>query len=84
MRATIQRVSEASVTIEGNVKSKIGLGLLVLAGFEETDTNEDLEWMSGKIVSLRIFNDENGLMNKSIKEQKTTKKLNFFVDNNYT
>ncbi|MES2621016.1 MAG: D-aminoacyl-tRNA deacylase [Bacteroidota bacterium] len=68
MRATIQRVSEASVTIEGNVKSKIGLGLLVLAGFEETDTNEDLEWMSGKIVSLRIFNDENGLMNLSVKD----------------
>ncbi len=68
MRATIQRVSEASVTTEGKVKSKIGLGLLVLAGFEDADTNEDLEWLSGKIVNLRIFNDENGLMNLSIKD----------------
>ena len=68
MRVTIQRVSEASVTIDGKVKSKIGMGLLVLAGFEETDTNEDLEWMSGKIVNLRIFNDENGLMNLSVKD----------------
>lgn len=68
MRATIQRVSEASVTIEGKVKSKIGLGLLVLAGFEEGDTHEDLEWLSGKVVNLRIFNDENGLMNLSVKE----------------
>lgn len=68
MRVIIQRVSEASVTIEGIVKSKIGLGLLVLAGFEESDTKEDLEWMSGKIVNLRIFNDENGLMNLSVKD----------------
>lgn len=66
MRATIQRVSEASVTIDGTIKSKIGLGLLVLSGFEETDNDEDLEWMSGKIVNLRIFNDENGLMNLSV------------------
>ena len=68
MRTTIQRVSEASVTIEGKVKSKIGLGLLVLAGFEDADTPEDLEWMSNKIVNLRIFNDENGLMNLSVKD----------------
>jgi D-tyrosyl-tRNA(Tyr) deacylase len=68
MRVTIQRVSEASVTIDGNIKSKIGAGLLVLAGFEEADTTEDLEWMSGKIVGLRIFNDENGLMNLSVKD----------------
>ena len=68
MRATIQRVSEASVTIDGNIKSKIALGLLVLAGFEETDTSEDLEWMSNKIVNLRIFNDEGGLMNLSVKD----------------
>lgn len=68
MRVTIQRVSEASVTIDGNIKSKIGLGLLVLTGFEETDTNGDLEWMSNKIVNLRIFNNENGLMNLSVKD----------------
>ncbi|HLP53159.1 MAG TPA: D-aminoacyl-tRNA deacylase [Chitinophagales bacterium] len=68
MRVTIQRVSEASVTIEGKVKSFIGKGLLVLAGFEEADTAEDLEWMSGKIVNLRIFNDENEQMNLSVKD----------------
>src|SRR4051812_43893572 len=68
MRVTIQRVSEASVTIDGNIKSKIGVGLLVLAGFEDTDNTEDLEWMSGKIVNLRIFNDEGGLMNLSVKD----------------
>jgi D-tyrosyl-tRNA(Tyr) deacylase len=68
MRVTIQRVSSASVTIDGSVKSKIDLGLLVLAGFEESDTHEDLEWMSSKIINLRIFNDENGLMNLSVKD----------------
>jgi D-tyrosyl-tRNA(Tyr) deacylase len=68
MRVTIQRVSEASVTIDGNIKSKTGVGLLVLAGFEDEDTDEDLEWMSGKIVSLRIFNDEKGLMNLAVKD----------------
>jgi D-tyrosyl-tRNA(Tyr) deacylase len=68
MRVTIQRVSEGSVTIDGNVKSKMGVGLLVLAGFEDADTLEDLEWMSGKIVNLRIFNDEGGLMNLSVKD----------------
>lgn len=68
MRVVIQRVSQASVTIEGNVKSSIGKGLLVLAGFEEADTNEDLEWMSGKLVNLRIFQDENEQMNLSIKD----------------
>ncbi|HRG89490.1 MAG TPA: D-aminoacyl-tRNA deacylase [Chitinophagales bacterium] len=68
MRVTIQRVSEASVTIEGEIKSSIGQGLLVLAGFEEADTTEDLEWMSGKIVNLRIFQDENGQMNLSVKD----------------
>jgi D-tyrosyl-tRNA(Tyr) deacylase len=68
MRATIQRVSEASVTIEGKIKSSIGTGLLVLAGFEEADTPEDLEWMTGKIVNLRIFQDENEQMNLSVKE----------------
>ncbi len=68
MRVTIQRVSEASVTIEGKVKSSIGKGLLVLAGFEEPDTQEDLEWMSGKIVNLRIFQDANEQMNLSVKD----------------
>jgi D-tyrosyl-tRNA(Tyr) deacylase len=68
MRVTIQRVLEASVTIEGEIKSSIGKGLLVLAGFEEADTQEDLEWMSGKIVNLRIFQDENEQMNLSVKD----------------
>lgn len=68
MRATIQRVSEASVAIDGKIKSGIGIGLLVLAGFEEADTDEDLIWMSNKIVNLRIFSDENGQMNLGIKE----------------
>ncbi len=68
MRVTIQRVSSASVTIEGHLKSSIGMGLLVLAGFEEADTAEDLEWMSCKIVNLRIFNDAQHLMNFSVKE----------------
>jgi len=68
MRVTVQRVSEASVTIDAKVKSAIGKGLLVLAGFEETDVKEDLEWMSNKIVNLRIFNDENGQMNLSVKD----------------
>ncbi len=65
MRVVIQRVSRASVTIEGQVKSAIGRGLLVLAGFEDADTAEDIEWISGKIVNLRIFDDEAGVMNKS-------------------
>lgn len=68
MRVTIQRVSEASVTIEGKVKSSISKGLLVLAGFEEADTSEDLEWMSAKIVNLRIFSDENDQMNLCVKD----------------
>lgn len=68
MRTVIQRVSKASVTIEGNLKSSIGLGLLVLLGIEEADTNEDIEWLSAKICNLRIFNDENGVMNLPVKE----------------
>lgn len=68
MRATIQRVSEASVTIDGRVKSAIKTGLLVLAGFEDTDAAEDLEWMSAKLCNLRIFSDENGQMNLSVKD----------------
>ncbi|MFN8299955.1 MAG: D-aminoacyl-tRNA deacylase [Chitinophagales bacterium] len=68
MRVTIQRVSEASVTIEGKVKAQIGKGLLILAGFEAGDSAEDLQWMSSKLVNLRIFSDENGQMNLSVKE----------------
>lgn len=69
MRAVIQRVSMASVTIGGKVHSQIGEGLLVLLGIEDADTTEDIEWLSGKIVNLRIFNDENGVMNVSVKDK---------------
>ena len=68
MRVVIQRVSHASVTIGQKIKSKIENGLLVLVGIEDRDTNEDIEWLAGKIVNLRIFNDENGVMNKSVIE----------------
>ena len=68
MRVVIQRVSRASVTIDGNIHSKIGGGLLVLLGIEDADTKEDIEWLCGKIVNLRIFNDEKGVMNVSVKE----------------
>lgn len=68
MKAVIQRVSQASVTINGKVHSQIGNGLLVLAGIEDADTQEDIEWLSSKIVNLRIFNDANGVMNESVKD----------------
>lgn len=68
MRAVIQRVSQASVTIGGQVKSAIPCGLLVLLAAEETDTGEDLEWLSGKIVRLRVFSDDQGVMNRSVQE----------------
>jgi D-tyrosyl-tRNA(Tyr) deacylase len=68
MRAVIQRVAEASVAIGGNIKGAIRNGLLVLLAVEESDTAEDIEWLSGKIVRLRIFNDENGVMNRSVQE----------------
>ena len=68
MKAVVQRVSEASVNIVGNIKSKIQTGLLVLLGIEESDTMEDIKWLSGKIVHLRIFDDENGVMNISVKD----------------
>lgn len=68
MRAVIQRVSRASVTIGGVIKSSITQGLLVLVGIEDTDTADDLEWLSSKIVNLRIFNDDAGVMNVSVKE----------------
>jgi len=68
MIAVIQRVSEASVTIEAKVKSKIEKGLLVLLGIEDADNHEDIEWLAGKIVNLRIFNDAEGVMNLCIKD----------------
>ena len=66
MRAVIQRVSRASVCIEGRVKSAIGPGFLILLGIEEADTREDADWLCKKISGLRVFNDENGVMNRSI------------------
>lgn len=66
MRTVIQRVSRASVTIDGRVRSEIGAGLLVLAGIEQADTDEDIEWLSNKIVQLRIFNDDHDVMNLSV------------------
>ena len=68
MRIVIQRVSHASVTIEGHCKSAIGKGMLILVGIEEADGQEDIDWLCKKIVNLRIFDDENGVMNKSILE----------------
>lgn len=68
MRAVIQRVSQAKVTIHQTVKGAITTGLLVLAAFEETDGVEDIEWLSGKIVRLRVFPDENGVMNRSVQD----------------
>lgn len=68
MRAVIQRVSNASVTIDNKIYSQINSGLLVLLGIEDADTAEDIEWLSGKIINLRIFNDENGVMNLSVKD----------------
>ena len=68
MRVVIQKVSEASVTVDGEVVSQIAAGLLVLVGIEDADTDDDIEWLSKKIVQLRIFLDENGVMNRSILE----------------
>ncbi|MBK7570689.1 MAG: D-tyrosyl-tRNA(Tyr) deacylase [Bacteroidetes bacterium] len=68
MRCVIQRVSEASVAIDRIVKSEIGIGLLVLVGIENADTDEDIEWLCGKIAKLRIFNDADGVMNCSVLE----------------
>ncbi len=68
MRAVIQRVKKASVIIAEKVHSQIGEGLLVLLGIEEADSNNDIEWLSGKIVNLRIFDDADGVMNLSLKE----------------
>ena len=66
MRAVIQRVTHASVTIEGNVKSQIGPGFLILLGICDEDTMEDVDWLVKKIANLRVFGDENNVMNRSI------------------
>jgi D-tyrosyl-tRNA(Tyr) deacylase len=68
LRAVIQRVKRASVTIGGIIKSEIGPGLLILAGIEETDDNTDTDWLAAKIIQLRIFDDENGVMNLPVTE----------------
>ncbi|MCX8089402.1 MAG: D-aminoacyl-tRNA deacylase [Verrucomicrobiae bacterium] len=68
MRAVIQRVSDARVSIGGALKAAIGPGLLVLLAVEETDSEEDIAWLSGKIVRLRIFDDAEGVMNRSVLE----------------
>lgn len=70
MRVVIQRVKHASVEVEGEVVGKIGKGLLVLAGFEEADELQDMEWIAQKLIQLRIFPDENGVMNLSVQEVK--------------
>jgi D-aminoacyl-tRNA deacylase len=66
MRTVIQRVSKAEVSVDGKITGKIGSGLLVLLGIEEGDSTEDIDWLSGKIVNLRIFDDEKGIMNRSV------------------
>lgn len=68
MRTIIQRVTEASVAVDGQKVAKIGAGLLVLAGFEDGDGEADLDWMAGKIVRMRIFADADGVMNRSVQE----------------
>jgi len=68
MRAVLQRVKRASVTVEGNITGAIGEGLLVLLGIEEADTLEDMNWLAGKLVNLRIFDDEQGVMSRSLLE----------------
>lgn len=68
MKAVIQRVTQASVTIDGEIKSRIKTGLLVLIGIEDADNSEDIEWLSNKIVNLRIFDDENNIPNISVKD----------------
>lgn len=68
MRSVIQRVSNALVKVDGTITGQIQQGLLVFVGIEDSDGQDDLEWLSGKIVNLRIFNDEEGVMNKSVKD----------------
>jgi D-aminoacyl-tRNA deacylase len=66
MRVVVQRVRQAAVTVAGKITGQIGIGLLVLAGFEVADQADDLEWMAQKLVKLRIFSDEQGIMNRSV------------------
>ena len=68
MRVVLQRVSKASVSIEDKIVAEIGKGLLILVGIEDDDTQEDIDWLSAKITQLRIFDDENGVMNLSVKD----------------
>jgi D-tyrosyl-tRNA(Tyr) deacylase len=68
MRAVIQRVKEASVTVDDNVTGSVGQGLLIFLGIEDADNEEDIQWLSGKIVNLRIFDDSDGVMNLSVKD----------------
>jgi len=68
MRIVLQRVSEASVTVDGNKTADIKKGLLVLVGIEDADTQEDIEWLVGKIIKMRIFGDENDVMNCSVQD----------------
>jgi D-tyrosyl-tRNA(Tyr) deacylase len=68
MKVVIQRVSKANVKVEEKISGEIGEGLLALLGIEDADTEEDIQWLSNKIVNLRIFNDENGVMNRSVLE----------------
>jgi D-aminoacyl-tRNA deacylase len=68
MRVVIQRVKKAEVVIDGNEKREIGHGLLVLCGFEDADTDEDMDWIAGKVSRLRVFSDDAGIMNKSLDE----------------
>ena len=68
MRAVIQRVSHASCSIEGVISGEIGTGFMVLLGIEDSDTDEDLTWLAQKIANMRVFSDENGLMNKALAE----------------
>jgi D-tyrosyl-tRNA(Tyr) deacylase len=66
MRAVLQRVTQASCTVDGKITGEIGAGFLVLLGIEDADTTEDLQWLANKIVGMRVFGDENGLMNKAL------------------
>jgi len=66
MKVVIQRVRKANVNVDGEMTGEIGNGLLVLLGIEDADTDEDIQWLSNKIVNLRVFNDEHGVMNKSV------------------
>ena len=68
MRAIIQRVSQASVTIEGNKVAEIASGLVVLLGITDSDTSQDIQWLSNKLTNLRVFNDADGVMNTSLKD----------------